>query len=210
MTPNELAISIGTGTQPTVTPTPVLLEHRPVIHLVNMITGQHQRVTAVLCRHEVQILEDGIRGARVPSRMNALLRRPHLEELTRRARQEVPATIQVRDQAVCLVLSQNSDSTHAGIDAVRQCEVDVTEMACEWDCGLALPLRQLAETCSIATRKDQCKRVARQLPHFGPPPCVFFVGAEGAQAAYPRQRTPVGGGRRDRTHSPGEASHAAR
>jgi hypothetical protein len=115
--------------------------------------------------------------------MHSLLCRPHFEKLACRAGQDIPAAVQVRDEPVRFVLSQYSDASNAGVHAVRQGEIDVTEVTRERNRGLALPLRQLAEAGAISTREDEGKRIARQLPH-GPPPLLFYRRG-GAQVAFP-------------------------
>src|ERR1700677_2443592 len=106
---------------------------------------------------------NGIRGADVPRCMKALLCRPHVDELTQRPGEETPAGADVVDETLCLVLGENGDPPHPGVDTIRQGEVDIAEVSCESDRGLALPPGQLAEPGTIAAGENECNRLPRQI-----------------------------------------------
>jgi hypothetical protein len=124
-----------------------------------MITREHQRVTTTLSYQEIQVLVNRVRGAEVPGRVQSLLRRPDLDELTERAREEIPTRADVIDETLGLVLGEYRNATHARIDTIRECEVDIAEVASESDRGLALPAGQLSEAGAVATGENECDRI---------------------------------------------------
>ena len=70
-----------------------------------------------------------------------------VEGLVALGAQEVPAALQVADQAVRLVLRGHRDAADAGIDRVRQREVDDARLAAEdrppaWRAGRSVPCRR--------------------------------------------------------------------
>jgi len=61
-----------------------------------------------------------------------LLRRNQFHEFAELAAQIAPAALDVLNQRLCLVLSEHGDLPDAGVDAIRQYEVDDPELAAEW------------------------------------------------------------------------------
>jgi hypothetical protein len=96
--------------------------------------------------------------------VQALLGRPCLDELAQRARQEIPTRAEVMDQALRLVLGQDRDPPHPGVDTIGEGEVDIAEMSRERHGRLALPACQLSEAGAVTSGKNECDRVLRQ-PH---------------------------------------------
>ena len=74
-----------------------------------------------------------------------LLRRDDLDELAKFAAQEAPALADVLDQRVRLVLRQHRDLPDAGVEAIREHEIDDAELAAERRRGLAAVFRQLPQ-----------------------------------------------------------------
>ena len=110
---------------------------------------------------DVQVLEDGIGGPGVPGRLDdALLGRPQLYELPKLPAQETPPLLDVQDQGMGLVLGEDGDAAHAGIDAVRQGEIDDPELAAEGDGRLGAPTRELHESGAAPPGEDQGEGVA--------------------------------------------------
>jgi hypothetical protein len=139
----------------------VLREHRRVVHLVDVIPGEHQHVLRRMRVDDVEILQHGVGRAHVPRAIHALLRRQHFEELAEIRVEETPAALQVLDQAVRLVLRRNADAPDPGIDAVAQGEVDDAVLATEGNRRLRAPLRQLPEP-RAATARQHHRVGARQ------------------------------------------------
>ena len=85
----------------------VVGDHRTVVHLVDVIAGQHQHVLRPVRQNQLEVLVDGIGGAAVPVLADLLLRRHHLDELAELAAQIAPAALHVLDQRLRLVLRQD-------------------------------------------------------------------------------------------------------
>ena len=95
-------------------------------------------------------------------RADLLLRRDQLDELAEFAAQIAPAALDVLDQRLGLVLRQYRDLTDAGIDAIRQDEIDDAELAAEWGRRFAAMLRQRLEPLAASSRHDHRQSAARQ------------------------------------------------
>ncbi len=76
----------------------VMGDQLPVIHFVNMISRQYQRVAGTLRLHEIEVLIHRVGRPGVPGLVNALLRRPGVDELTERAREEIPSGGEMSDE----------------------------------------------------------------------------------------------------------------
>ena len=104
----------------------MVTQHLHVIHFVDVVTSEDEDVFGpVVFFHDVHVLPYGIGGAPVPGLVIELLaRRQHIDELVAFARQEGPAVLQVAQERMRFVLGDDADFEEAGIDAVRQREVD--------------------------------------------------------------------------------------
>ena len=110
----------------------VVGEHQRVVHLVNVVAGEHHDVVGTVAREDVLVLIDGIGRAAIPARVvGALLGRQKIDELVHLAFEEAPATLHMAQQAVRLVLRDHADAADTRVQAVRQCEVDNAELAAE-------------------------------------------------------------------------------
>ena len=136
-------------------------EHRAVVHLVDVIAGQHQHVPRMVQADDLQVLVQRVGGAAIPEVAHLLLRRDHLDELVELAAQVAPAALDVLDQRVRLVLRHDGDPADARVDAVRQHEVDDAELAAERRRRLAAMVGQVFQALAAAARHDDRERVAR-------------------------------------------------
>ena len=110
----------------------VVRDHARVVHLVDVVAGQHDDVFRPDRADDVEVLEHGVRRAAVPvGAFHALLRRPQVDEFVEFAAQETPAALQVAQQRVRLVLRDDRDAADAGVQAVGQREVDDPVLAAE-------------------------------------------------------------------------------
>ena len=141
-----------------------------------MIAGQHENEPWRLHPQDVDILIEGIRGARVPSFPHSLLGGKHVQELLQRGVQEVPASLQVLDQAVRLVLGRDTDPANAGIDAIAEREIDDAVLATERHRGLGTPIGQLLQPRASPTRQDDGVGIAYQRRDRRPP--VMFASED--------------------------------
>ena len=156
----------GTSRQPTVTSAPestCCCSIRLVVHLVDMVAGQDDHVFGPVGLDDVDVLVDRVGGALVPLGLgDALARRQDVEALVALGAEEVPAALQVADQAVRLVLGGDADPADAGVERVGQREVDDPRLAAEIDRGLGAPVGQLVEARAAAAGQHIGHGVARQ------------------------------------------------
>lgn len=144
---------------------------------------------AAVCAKQIEVLIDSICSASVPTRVDPLLCWPSLDELACRAWQEAPAGLQMSEEAVGFVLSQNRHSPQAGVEAVRQREVDIAEMAAERDGRFALLARELTESCAVAAGENQGKAITQKITHS---PTVIDMRLSGAGNRKMRSRSKAG------------------
>src|SRR5215472_14067507 len=143
----------------------VVGDHRAVVHLVDVIAGEHQHVLGTVAEYQLDVLIHGIRGAAIPHRTELLLRGHHLDELAEFAPQVAPAVLHVLNERLCLVLREDGDLADAGVDAIRQHEVDDAELAAEGGRGLAAVRGEIAEALAAPARHDDRERAAGQAAH---------------------------------------------
>ena len=205
ITPNAIASMRGTSRQPTVTSAPlrhVLLEHDLVVHLVDMVAGQHDDVVDAVILQDVDVLVDRVGGALVPLGLrDALARRQDVEALVALGAQEVPAALQVADQAVRLVLGRDADAADARVERVGEREVDDPGLAAEIDRGLGAAVGQLLQPRAAAAGEHERERVAaeparrRRLRHGRPPSMIRARVSVSCGAACKLRPTPRSAGR---------------
>ena len=86
-----------------------------------MVARQHHDVLGAAGLDDVQVLVDGVGRAAVPVLVvQALLGRQQIDHFIELGAQKAPATLQVAQQRVRLVLGDDADAADAGVDAVRQ------------------------------------------------------------------------------------------
>jgi len=91
----------------------VLLEHDLVVHLVDVVARQDDHEFGTVALDDVDVLEDGVGGALVPLGFGHALRGGEdVEALVALGPQEVPAALEVADQAVRLVLRRDADAAN--------------------------------------------------------------------------------------------------
>ena len=136
-------------------------EHRPVVHLVDVVTGHDQDVARRVVADDVDVLVDRVGGAGVPRGLaDPLLRGEQFEELVELAAQESPAFLDVADQRVRLVLGEHRDAADARIDAVGERKIDDAELAAEGHRGLGAPVGQRPQARAAPARQHQRQRFA--------------------------------------------------
>ena len=88
--------------------------------------------------NDVDVLGHRVGGAEIPLVLGDALRgRQDVEALVALRAEEVPAALQMADQAVRLVLGRDADAPDAGVDRVRQREVDDADLPPKNTAGLA-------------------------------------------------------------------------
>ena len=93
-----------------------------------------------------------------------LLRGHHVDELVHLVPHERPAGLQVLEERVGLVLGYDADAPDAGVDAVREREVDDAELAAEIDRGLRPGLGELLEPAAAPSGEHQSHGVLYCFP----------------------------------------------
>ena len=116
----------------------------------------------VMRADEIEILVHRVGGAAVPMRAGLLLRRDQFDEFPHFAAQIAPAALDVLDQRLRLVLGEHRDLADAGIDAIRQHEIDDAEFAAEGRRRLAAVLGERLEPLAAAARHDDRQGAAGQ------------------------------------------------
>src|SRR5262249_49465511 len=76
-----------------------------------------------------------------------------VEALVALVPEEIPSALQMADQAVGLVLGRHADAADAGIERVREGEIDDAGLAAEIDRGLGPPICQLKKPAAPAARE---------------------------------------------------------
>ena len=125
---------------------------------------------------DVDVLKDRVGGAEIPHCLgDALAGRQDVEALVALGPEEVPAALQVADQAVRLVLRGDRDAADAGIERVREREIDDARLAAEIDRGLGAPVGQLHQPAAAAAGQHIGHGVARIAAPRSPSSFAVFV-----------------------------------
>ena len=113
----------------------VRLDHLAEVHPVDVVGADHDDDVRLLVPQQVQALQDGVRRAGEPALAEALLRRHGRDVGVGQCRQ-APGLRHVPVEAVRLVLGEHDDLAQAGVDQVRQGEVDQAVVPGERDSRL--------------------------------------------------------------------------
>ena len=128
----------------------VVVDHPGVVHLVDVVAGQDQRIAGRGLLDGVDVLVDRVGRPLIPHLGDPLLGRDHLDVLVQLAAEELPPLVDVPVQADGLVLRQDEDLAKVGVDAVRQREIDDPVDAAERDRRLGTVPGQGLQTRSPA------------------------------------------------------------
>ena len=130
----------------------VLADHLLGIHAVDVVGAEHADVVGPLVVDEVEALVDRVGRAGEPARAAPLLRR-HRRDVVAEQRRQAPGRRHVPVEAVALVLRQHGDLEIAGVDEVREREVDEPVVAAERHRGLGAVERQRQQALALAARQ---------------------------------------------------------
>ena len=107
---------------------------RAIVHLVDMVAGEDDDESRRGHLEGVDVLENRIGGAEIPTLVDALLRRENVEELAEVTTEiAVPTEHEVPIEAHGLVLREHLHPTQPAVDAVGEGEVDDPVGAAEGD-----------------------------------------------------------------------------
>src|SRR5207248_10318239 len=110
----------------------VVLDHRLVIHLVDVITCEDDDVFGPLLFEDVDVLIDSVGGALIPGFIDPLLRRDDVDKLAQLAVEVVPpALIDVAIEAHRLVLGEEQNAAEIAVKTVGEREIDDAVEAAE-------------------------------------------------------------------------------
>ncbi len=88
----------------------VLAQHQLVIHFVDVVARQNDEIFGRIAADDLDVLEHRVRGPAIPHLLrDALARRQNIETLVAFGAKEIPAALQMANQAVRLVLRGNRD-----------------------------------------------------------------------------------------------------
>ena len=133
----------------------VLLQHLLVIHLVDVIAREQHDELRRVARDDIDVLVNRIGGARVPLRFrDALTRRQNIETLVALGAKEVPAALQVPDQAMRFVLCGDGDPADARVQRIRKREVDDARFTAEKDGRLRAFVGEFHKSRAAPTGQD--------------------------------------------------------
>ena len=140
----------------------MLLEHFLVVHLVDMIAGEHHHVLRRVALDDVDVLIDRVGSAEIPHGLGDALRsRQNVEALVAFGTEEVPTVLQMSDQAVSLVLRGDGDAPDAGVERVRQGKIDDARFAAEVDGGFDATVGQFHQASAAPAGQHIGHRLAR-------------------------------------------------
>ena len=184
--PKRRDSATGTSMAPTVREAPardVHVQHVAVVHLVDVVAGEHDRPARLLPLDRIEVLVDGVGGAEVPVLPDALLRRQDLDELAELGIHDAPAHADVAVQALGLVLRHDEDLAQARVDAVREREVDDAIGSAERHRRLGPVAGQREEALPGAAGEEDGHDVTEQQDVHGTP--------GSSRVSSPRQRGPA-------------------
>ena len=141
----------------------MLSQHDFVVHLVDVVPGQHHDVPRPVVLDDVHVLVNGIGGAGIPHVLgDPLARGEDIETLVSLGAQEVPASLQVSDQAVRLILRRHRYAANARVEGIGKRKVYDARLAAEVDGRLGASVCQFEQPCPASSRQDIGHRLARQ------------------------------------------------
>ena len=141
----------------------MLLQHRLVIHFINMVAGEQHDIFRVIALDDVEVLIDGVGRAEIPVIFrDALARRENVEAFVTLGAKEAPAALQMADEAVRLILRRDADAPDAGIERIGEREIDDARLAAEIDRGLGAPVGQLHQPRAAAAGEHIGHGVTRE------------------------------------------------
>ena len=161
MMPNWLACSIGDAQRShgdRGARLDVLADHLRRVHAVDVVGAEHDHDVGALVADQVEVLVDGVGGALEPVRAAAHLGR-HRRHVVAQQRRQPPRRRDVAVQRVALVLREHDDPVIAGVDQVRQREVDQAVVAAEGHRRLGPVQRQRRQALALAAREDDREHV---------------------------------------------------
>ena len=148
-------------------PFDMALDHLCRVDPVDVIGAEHTHVVGPFVVDQVQALVDRIGGACEPLRPEPLLRRDRRHVVPQQRRQP-PHARHVPVEAVALVLSEDDDAEVAGVDEIREREVDEPVVAAERHRGLRPVGGEGQQALALAAREHKSEHRRTSRPHVRP------------------------------------------
>ena len=134
----------------------MLAQHDLVIHLVDVIARQDHHIFDAVAVDDVDVLRHRIGGAQIPFVLvHPLAGGQDIQVFVAFGAKEAPAALAVADQAVRLVLRGNRHLADAGIQRIRQGEVDDPGLAAEIDRRFGAAIGQFLEAAAPPPRQHE-------------------------------------------------------
>ena len=150
----------------------VIAQHRVVIHLIDMVAGEHQHVLRVPLSDERNVLIDGVGRALVPfAGLAGLVRRQNVNAAVGKVKIPRRAGADVGVQLQRAVLRQHAHHVDARIGAVGERKIDDAVFSAIGNCRLGDILGQDAQTAALAAREQHGN--ALLLPHCEHTPVIL-------------------------------------
>ena len=137
----------------------VALQHRRIIHPVDVISREDQGILGAASLQQIEVLVDRVRGAAVPRFARPHLRRDRRDVLSELGVVDRPAVTQVLLQRMGLVLRQHENAAQSGMKAVAQREIDDAISSAERHRRLGPLGGQRMQARTDAARQDDADRV---------------------------------------------------
>ena len=132
-----------------------------MLWMVTIVAGQDDDVFGIVARDDVDVLIHRIGRALVPHGLgHALAGRQDIEAFVPFGAEVVPAALKMANEAVRLVLRCHTDAPDAGIERVRQGEIDDPRVAAEIHRGFRADIGQLQQSAAAPTGKDVGHRIS--------------------------------------------------
>ena len=129
--------------------------HLGIIHLVDVVAGEHHHILGVIALDEGDVLGDGVGRALIPVGALALLvRGQHMHARVHAVQVPGLAGADVFVQLQGLVLGEHAYGLNAGIDAVGKGKINDAVFAAKGHGGLGQVLGQNPQPAALAARKQ--------------------------------------------------------
>ena len=113
----------------------VILDHRVIVHLVNVISSQNHKILGAFLFDGINVLVDRIGCPLIPILIDPLLRRYDIDKLIELSAKEVsPSKVDVAVEAHGFILRQYKHLPKATIETIRKDKIDDSVVATERNC----------------------------------------------------------------------------
>jgi hypothetical protein len=135
----------------------MLVEHVAVIHAVELIAAEDDEVFKTAVEEIGEVLADGIGSALIPARVRGRLLRG--EDFHEAAREliELVGRLNVAMQRDAVELREHVDAAQAGVDTVRNRDIDDAIFSAERHCGFAAVFGEWVEPSPGSAAHDDCE-----------------------------------------------------